>query len=128
LQSDLVSLGCARTYQTGNLENANRNHRLEGIQAALEAFDECKSDGMIQVSTGGGSHATGNLGDSPLGAQILAEAAHHLSERYEQLVVLHTDHCVPAKVESFMDPLIAVSKSRVAAGQKPLFNSHMFDG
>jgi len=101
---------------------------LEGVQAALEAFDECKSDGMIQVSTGGGSHATGGIGDSPLGAQILAEAAHHLSARYDQLVVLHTDHCVPEKVESFMDPLIAVSKSRVAAGQAPLFNSHMFDG
>ena len=101
---------------------------LEGIQAALQAFSECNTDGMIQVSTGGGAHATGGLADGPLGARILAEAAHHLADKYNVLVVLHTDHCVPAKVETFMSPLIAVSEERVKNGQKPLFNSHMFDG
>jgi len=101
---------------------------LEGIQAALEAFKECECDGMIQVSTGGGAHATGALADSALGAQILAEAAHALAERYDNLVVLHTDHCIKEKVDPFMIPLIEVSEARVKAGQKPLFNSHMFDG
>ena len=41
---------------------------------------------------------------------------------------LHTDHCHPEKVDSFLKPLLAISKERVAKGQKPLFNSHMFDG
>jgi fructose-bisphosphate aldolase class II len=101
---------------------------LEGIQAALEAFQECECDGMIQVSTGGGAHATGNLADSALGAKVLAEAAHTLAEKYDNLVVLHTDHCIKEKVDPFMVPLIEESESRVKKGLKPLFNSHMFDG
>ncbi len=101
---------------------------LEGINAALQAFDECECDGMIQVSTGGGAHATGGLKDSALGAKVLAEAAHELAEKYDNLVVLHTDHCIKEKVDPFMVPLIEWSEERVSAGKKPLFNSHMFDG
>ena len=101
---------------------------LEGIHAALEAFQECECDGMIQVSTGGGGHATGGLADSALGAKVLAEAAHALAEKYDNLVVLHTDHCIKEKVDPFMIPLIEESESRVSKGLKPLFNSHMFDG
>jgi fructose-bisphosphate aldolase class II len=101
---------------------------LEGISAALEAFKECECDGMIQVSTGGGAHASGGLADSALGAKILAEAAHELAEKYDNLVVLHTDHCIKSKVDPFMVPLIEASEARVKAGLKPLFNSHMFDG
>ena len=47
---------------------------LEGINAALEGFQEAKSDGFIQFSLGGGAHATGSVKDSVLGAKILAEA------------------------------------------------------
>ncbi len=101
---------------------------LEGISAALQAFTECGCDGMIQVSTGGGAHATGPLADSALGGIILAEAAHRLAEKHPGLVVLHTDHCIKGKVDSFMVPLIEESERRVKAGLKPLFNSHMFDG
>jgi len=101
---------------------------LEGINAALEAFKECECDGMIQVSTGGGAHATGSLADSALGAKVLAEAAHELAEKYDNLVVLHTDHCIKEKVDPFLVPLIEESEARVKAGKKPLFNSHMFDG
>ena len=101
---------------------------LEGLCAALEGFAESGSDGIIQVSTGGGAHGTGNLKDMALGAQILAEAAHHLAEKYPVLIFLHTDHCIESKLESFIDPLLACSKERVKAGLKPLFNGHMFDG
>ena len=101
---------------------------LEGVCAALEAFTECGCDGMIQVSTGGGAHATGSLADSAMGAIIIAEAAHRLAEKHPGLVVLHTDHCIKGKVDSFMMPLIVESERRVKAGLKPLFNSHMFDG
>ena len=75
---------------------------------------------MIQVSTGGGAHATGNLMDMALGAEILAEAAHKLANRYDILIILHTDHCHPKNLEPFLDPLID--------GRPPLFCSHMFDG
>jgi fructose-bisphosphate aldolase class II len=63
-----------------------------------------------------------------LGAQVLAEAAHELAKRYDVLIALHTDHCHPKNLEPFMDPLIAISEERVARGEAPLYNSHMFDG
>ncbi|HEV2814200.1 MAG TPA: class II fructose-bisphosphate aldolase, partial [Solirubrobacteraceae bacterium] len=40
----------------------------------------------------------------------------------------HTDHCPPAQEASFLRPLIDASRERAAAGQPPLFCSHMFDG
>ena len=101
---------------------------IEGLTGAIEAFAELETDGMVQVSTGGGAHATGSLADAPLGAKILAETAHALAEKYNVLVVLHTDHCIKAKLGPFMDPLITWSEERVKNGEKPLFNSHMFDG
>ena len=101
---------------------------LESLNAALEGFAEAESDGMIQLSTGGGAHATGSMKDMALGAGVVAEAAHTLAEKYNVLIVLHTDHCHPKNLEPFMDPLIEASKQRVGRGEKPLFNSHMFDG
>lgn len=97
--------------------------------AVLEALAETKSDGIIQVSTGGGEFASGvMLKDAALGAISIAQHVHLVAERYDINVALHTDHCQPKKVESFLKPLIAESKKRVAKGEKPLFNSHMFDG
>ena len=101
---------------------------LESLNAAMEAFAETESDGIIQVSTGGGAHATGSLKDMALGAEVIAEAAHVLAERYNVLIALHTDHCHPKNLAPFMDPLVEASRKRVAAGKKPLYNSHMFDG
>jgi fructose-bisphosphate aldolase, class II len=99
------------------------------INGALRAFAEAKSDGIIQVSTGGGQFASGTLvNDAAFGAIILAEAAHRLAEKHDVLIALHTDHCHPAKVDGFMRPLIEASRERVAAGKGPLFQSHMFDG
>lgn len=100
---------------------------LEGLNAVMQAFAEAKSDGIIQVSTGGGKHASGGV-DEAQGAIIIAEAAHRLAENYDVLIALHTDHCVFEKVETFMVPLIEASEARVANGEKPLFNSLMFDG
>ena len=101
---------------------------LETLNAALEGFAEAESDGMIQVSTGGGAHATGSLKDMAMGAEMIARAAHRLADRYNILIVLHTDHCHPKNLVPFIDPLIAASRKRVANGEAPLFNSHMFDG
>ncbi|TVR43656.1 MAG: class II fructose-bisphosphate aldolase [Planctomycetota bacterium] len=101
---------------------------LETINGVMEGFAEAGCDGIIQVSSGGGQHATGSIKDMALGAKILAEAAHSLAARYPVAIALHTDHCHPKNLGPFMDPLIAESEKRVAAGQSPLFNSHMFDG
>lgn len=97
--------------------------------ACLEAFAELKSDGIIQVSTGGGEFASGvMLKDAALGAISIAQHVHLVAEKYDINVALHTDHCQPKKVASFLKPLIEESRKRVAAGLKPLYNSHMFDG
>ncbi len=99
------------------------------INAALKAFADAKSDGIIQVSTGGGQFASGlGVGDAAFGAIVLAEATHILAEKYDILVALHTDHCHPEKVDSFLKPLLEASRKRIAEGKGPLFQSHMFDG
>ena len=99
------------------------------LNGALKGFAEKKSDGIIQVSTGGAAFASGlDVNDMVLGAIILAEAAHRLAERYDILIALHTDHCQPGKVDSFLKPLIAETARRRAAGLPNLFQSHMFDG
>jgi fructose-bisphosphate aldolase class II len=101
---------------------------LPTINGALQAFSEAKSDGIIQISTGGGQFASGSsVKDMALGAIVLAEAVHRLAERHQVLVALHTDHCQPDKVESFLRPLLEATRQRRAAGQGNLFNSHMLD-
>ncbi len=120
------------------LENAYKNHyafpainvfSLESANAALMGFAEAKSDGIIQVSTGGAEHASGqNVKDMVLGAISLAEHVHRLAEKYNIYVALHTDHCQADKVDKFLMPLVAESERRVAEGKNTLFQSHMFDG
>jgi len=98
------------------------------INGALKAFSDKKSDGIIQISTGGASFASGqNVNDMVLGAVVLAEAAHRLAARHNVLIALHTDHCQPNKVDSFLKPLIEETARRRAAGLGNLFQSHMLD-
>ena len=102
---------------------------LPTINGSLRAFAEAKSDGIIQVSTGGGQFASGtSVADAAFGAIVLAEAVHRLAEKYDILVALHTDHCHPEKVDGFLKPLLEASRQRIAEGKGPLFQSHMFDG
>jgi fructose-bisphosphate aldolase class II len=97
--------------------------------AVLEAFAEKKCDGLIQVSTGGGQFASGlGVANAAEGAAALAEYIHRAAEHYNVYVALHTDHCPPDKVESFLHPLLEESEKRRAEGRPPLFNSHMYDG
>jgi fructose-bisphosphate aldolase class II len=98
------------------------------INGALKAFADKKSDGIIQISTGGGEFASGlNVKDAAFGAIVLAEAAHRLAEKHNVLIALHTDHCQPKKVDSFLRPLIAETARRRKAGLPNLFQSHMLD-
>ena len=62
------------------------------------------------------------------GAVALAEFAHVIAEHYDVTVALHTDHCPKDKLDTYVRPLIAISKERVDAGGNPLFQSHMWDG
>ncbi|MCF6269496.1 MAG: class II fructose-bisphosphate aldolase [Melioribacteraceae bacterium] len=97
--------------------------------AVLQALAETKSDGIIQVSTGGGEFASGQaVKDAALGAISIAQHVHLVADRYDINVALHTDHCQANKVDSFLKPLLAASKERVEKGMGPLFQSHMFDG
>ena len=62
------------------------------------------------------------------GAAALAEYAHVVAEKYPVNIALHTDHCPKDKLDGFMRPLIKISQERVARGEEPLFQSHMWDG
>jgi len=101
----------------------------ETANAVLQGLAASKSDGIIQVSTGGGEFASGStIKDMALGAVSLALHVHNVASRYNILVALHTDHCHPSKLDKFVKPLIAETEKRRAQGLPNLFNSHMFDG
>src|SRR5512142_1089743 len=102
---------------------------LTTVNAVLKGLADSKSDGIIQVSTGGGAFASGSsLKDMALGAISLAEHVHRVAERYPIYVALHTDHCQADKLDKFVIPLVEETERRRAAGKPNLFNSHMFDG
>jgi fructose-bisphosphate aldolase class II len=101
---------------------------INTLNAAIEGFAEAKSDGIVQISVAAGMHTSGALKDPVLGAITLAEHAHRLAAKYGIYVAVHSDHCPPEKVDSFLKPLIAETARRRAAGLPNLFHSHMFDG
>jgi fructose-bisphosphate aldolase class II len=102
---------------------------LTTANAVLKGLAESRSDGIIQVSTGGAAFASGTaLKDMPLGAISIAEHVHNVAARYPIYVALHTDHCPADKLDSYVLPLVAETERRRAAGKPNLFNSHMFDG
>ncbi len=97
--------------------------------AAMQGFAQAKSDGIIQLSTGAGEFASGlGVKDMALGARVIAEHIHTLANKYNVFIILHTDHCVPKKWNTFVRPLIEWTKERRAKGLPNLFSSHMFDG
>ncbi len=99
------------------------------LNAALQGFAEAGSDGIIQVSTGGGEYASGpTIKHMVTGAVALAEYAHVVAKNYPVNIVVHTDHCQKEKLDTFVKPLIAISQERVDRGENPLFQSHMWDG
>ncbi len=101
----------------------------ESINAALKGFADAGSDGIIQFSTGGAEFGSGlGVKDMVTGAVALAEFAHVVAEKYDITVALHTDHCPKDKLDTYVRPLLDISAARVAAGQNPLFQSHMWDG
>ncbi len=99
------------------------------LNAALRGFADAGSDGIVQISTGGAEYLSGSaVKDMVVGASALAEFAHVVAARYPVHIALHTDHCPKDKLDGYMRPLVAISRERVARGQEPLFQSHMWDG
>ena len=99
------------------------------LNAAIRGFADAGSDGIIQVSTGGAEYLSGpTVKNMVTGAVALAAYAHEVAKNYSVNIALHTDHCPKDKLDGFVRPLLAISKERVARGEAPLFQSHMWDG
>src|SRR3990170_1285392 len=99
------------------------------LNAALRGFAEAGSDGIVQISTGGAEYLSGpTVKDMVAGSVAFAAYAHEVAKNYPVNVALHTDHCPKNKLDGFVRPLLAISKERVARGEAPLFQSHMWDG
>src|SRR5215470_16547946 len=98
------------------------------LNAALRGFADAGSDGIVQISTGGAEYLSGSVKDMVTGAVALAQYANVVAARYPVHIALHTDHCPKDKLDGYMRPLIEISGERVARGQEPLFQSHMWDG
>ena len=99
------------------------------LNAALRGFAEAGSDGIVQISTGGAEFLSGTaVKDMVTGAHALAEFAYVVAEKYPVNIALHTDHCPKDKLDTYVRPLIAISRERVDRGGNPLFQSHMWDG
>ncbi|MEJ7795293.1 MAG: class II fructose-bisphosphate aldolase [Nocardioides sp.] len=99
------------------------------LNAALQGFAEAGSDGIIQVSTGGADYLSGpSIKNMVSGSVAFAAYAAEVAKSYPVNIALHTDHCPQDKLDGFVRPLIDISAERVARGEAPLFQSHMWDG
>ena len=99
------------------------------LNAALRGFADAESDGIVQVSTGGADYLSGpTVKDMVTGSVAFAAFAREVAKKYSVNIALHTDHCPKDKLDGFVRPLMKISKERVARGEEPLFQSHMWDG
>jgi fructose-bisphosphate aldolase, class II len=99
------------------------------LNAAIRGFAEAESDGIVQVSTGGAEYLSGpTVKDMVTGAVALAVYAVEVAKNYDVQIALHTDHCPKDKLDGYVRPLLSISAERVARGEEPLFQSHMWDG
>ncbi len=99
------------------------------LNAALKGFADAGSDGIIQVSTGGAEYLSGpSVKNMVSGSVAFAAYAAEVARHYPVQIALHTDHCPKDKLDGFVRPLVEISVERVARGEAPLFQSHMWDG
>src|ERR1700754_3466553 len=99
------------------------------LNAALKGFADADSDGIIQISTGGAEYLSGpSVKNMVTGSVAFAAYAAEVAKSYPIHVALHTDHCPKDKLDGFVRPLVDISAERVARGEAPLFQSHMWDG
>ena len=99
------------------------------LNAALKGFADAESDGIIQVSTGGADYLSGpTVKNMVTGSVAFAAYATEVAKSFPVNIALHTDHCPQDKLDGFVRPLVDISTERVARGEAPLFQSHMWDG
>lgn len=99
------------------------------LNAALKGFADAGSDGIIQISTGGAEYLSGpSVKNMVTGSVAFAAYAAEVAKSYPVNIALHTDHCPKDKLDGFVRPLLDISAERVARGEAPLFQSHMWDG
>ena len=100
---------------------------LTTANAVLRGLAESKSDGIIQVTTGGAAFASGSsVKDMALGAISIAEHVHRVADRYPMYVALHTDHCTAENLEKFVMPLRGGNREAAQGGQtEPLQQPHV---
>ncbi len=99
------------------------------LNAALQGFADAGSDGIIQISTGGADYLSGpTIKSMVTGSVAFAAYAVEVAKNYPVNIALHTDHCPKDKLDGFVRPLLDISAERVARGENPLFQSHMWDG
>src|SRR3954465_14371449 len=99
------------------------------LNAALKGFADAESDGIIQISTGGAEYLSGpSVKNMVTGSVAFAAYAAEVAKNYPVNIALHTDHCPKDKLDGFVRPLLEISAERVARGENPLFQSHMWDG
>src|SRR5919109_4269319 len=72
------------------------------LNAALRGFADAESDGIVQVSTGGGEYLSGpTIKDMATGALALAAYAREVAAKDPVNIALHTDHCPKDKLDKF---------------------------
>ncbi|MCH8626267.1 class II fructose-bisphosphate aldolase [Arsenicicoccus piscis] len=99
------------------------------VTAAIRGFAEARSDGIIQVSTGGAEYASGStIKNMVTGSLALAAYATEVAKNYDVNIVLHTDHCPEPKLDGFVRPLLEASAENYKKFGVPIFQSHMWDG
>jgi len=98
------------------------------LNAAILGFVTAGSDGIVQISRGGGDFAAGPSEDRPLGVRALADYAAAVAGEVPILVAPHGDHCPPEDLDTFLRPILAESRARCRRGGQPVLLSQMFDG
>src|SRR6478609_1230359 len=87
--------------------NVTSTQTLNGV---LRGLADARSDGIVQVTTGGAKYLGG--GDMLAGARAVAAMGPELAAQLPVLVALHTDHCPPDEVDHFPRPLLEASTGR----------------
>ncbi|WP_334063326.1 class II fructose-bisphosphate aldolase [Alteromonas genovensis] len=104
----------------------------QSINATLEAAKKVDSPVIIQLSHGGAQFFCGKGLSLPaddravIGAVAAANYVHHVAEKYDVAVMLHTDHAAK-KLLPWIDGLLDEGEKHYARTGKPLFSSHMID-
>lgn len=98
---------------------------MESVRAAIDGFEQAKSDGIVQISISSAKKVSSlNAVD---GALALAEYTARYAKGKSINIAITTDHC-ETKDLSFLDGLIADSEERRKRGEAPLFQGMMYDG